>query len=161
MAQQLPKAVTKGTEANDDKWGQMMTLPFMPRSKAYWYTRGKQTKSTRPVCEQFCQVDRTQWTRGVCDVLDHSVGLSVPDFKKYNEGMDRSNHKFKIFYKCIHGVQNKVILWEHQTVCSIPPPLFFLCIPMDKAAAGNTTGVVFVASGESESQWKIKWRRGY
>ena len=32
---------------------------------------------------------------GTVGTMDHSVDLSIPEFKKYKKGMDRSNKKFK------------------------------------------------------------------
>ena len=35
---------------------------------------------------------------GHAGVMDHSVNLSIPDFKKYKQGMDRSNKIYKKYH---------------------------------------------------------------
>ena len=49
---------------------------------------------------------------GHAGIVDHSVDLSIPDFffLKYKKGMDRSNKKSKILYKCITA--NTSVIWQ-------------------------------------------------
>ena len=35
---------------------------------------------------------------GHAGIVDHSIDLSIPDFKKYKKGMDRSNKKILKYY---------------------------------------------------------------
>ena len=50
---------------------------------------------------------------GHAGIVDHSVDLSTPDFKKsIKKRMDRSNKKnSKILYKCITA--NTSVMWQH------------------------------------------------
>ena len=55
---------------------------------------------------------------GHAGIVDHSVDLSIPDFKKSikKKGMDRSNKKIlkyysKILYKCMTA--NTSVIWQH------------------------------------------------
>ena len=46
-------------------------------------------------------VKKKKHTRlGHAGIVDHSVVLSIPGFKKYNKGMDRSKKKNSKIYKC-------------------------------------------------------------